>query len=93
MVFRWAAALCESMKPKSARLAGPAVVAVAVAADTVVAVAAETAAVVETAAAVEIAAVAAAAHAAGKCLEGPSLTLSHADNVGETGSVHHISLS
>jgi hypothetical protein len=85
------------MKPKSARLAGPvaaaAAVAVAVAADTVVAVAAETAAVVETAAAVEIAAVVAAAHAAGKCLEGPSLTLSHADNVGETGSVHHISLS
>jgi hypothetical protein len=76
------------MKRKSARLAGPAAaVVVVVAADTVVVAAAATAVVVE------IAAVAAAAHAAGSCLKGPSLTLGNADNVGETGSAHHISLS
>jgi 2-methylaconitate cis-trans-isomerase PrpF len=92
MVFRWAAALCESMKPKSARLAGLVVAAVAVAA-----VAADTAVVVETAVAVETAAVVgtavvvAAAHAAGNCRA--SSRLSKADNVGETGSAHHISLS
>jgi hypothetical protein len=63
MVFRWAAALCESMKPKSARLAGPAV-AVAVGADTVVAAAA-----VETAAVQTEVAVAVVVRAAGKCLK------------------------
>jgi hypothetical protein len=58
MVFRWAAALCESMKPKSAHLADPVAVAVAVV------VVADTAAAVQTAVVV-----AAAAHAAGNCLE------------------------
>jgi hypothetical protein len=65
MVFRWVAALCESMKPKSAHLADL-VVAVAVAvveADTAV-VAVQTAVVV----------VVAAAHAAGNCLKASILT-------------------
>jgi hypothetical protein len=61
MVFRWAAALCESMKPKNAHLAG--LVAVAVVAVVVVAVA-DTVVAVETAVVVVVAA----AHAAGNCL-------------------------
>jgi hypothetical protein len=76
MVFRWAAALCESMKPRNARLAGlgAVVVVVVAAADTAAAV--ETAAVVvETAvAAVETAVAVAAAHAAGNCRASSPLT-------------------
>jgi hypothetical protein len=62
MVFRWVAALCESMKPKSAHLADLVAVAV-VEADTAV-VAVQTAVVV----------VVAAAHAAGNCLKASILT-------------------
>jgi hypothetical protein len=78
MVFRWAAALCESMKPRNARLAGLGAVAVVV----VVVAAADTAAAVETAAvvvetavaAVETAVAVAAAHAAGNCRASSPLT-------------------
>jgi len=65
MAFRWAAALCESMKPKSARLAGPVVVG---AAAVVVGVVADTVVVaVETAVAVVV--VVAVVRAAGNRLE------------------------
>jgi hypothetical protein len=60
MVFRWAAALCESMKPKNAHLAGLVAVAVVV----VVVAVADTVVAVETAVVVVVAA----AHAAGNCL-------------------------
>jgi hypothetical protein len=66
MAFKWAGALCESMKPKNARLADPGV-AVAAAAAVVVA-----GTVVVEAVAVETAAAVAAVHAAGN----PGLKLS-----------------